>query len=292
MKVVDPHIHLWDLATGLYPALEKPSTSFIGNNEAIARTYLLEELLGEGRDEIEITKIVHVEAFPTDRFAETAYLQDLADRTGCPNGLVVNVDLAAVDAEFQLEKQCVYKNVRGIRQVLNRHDNQNLTYGAADHLHNPDWVRNFGRLSSRNLSFDMQLYPHQIEDVIPVLAANPGVPVILNHAGMFCDRTLDSYKVWKRGLKILSDLPHVCVKISGLGMFDHHWTVDSFRPVVFEVLEAFGTQRSMFASNFPVDKLFGTYEDIWLTFAQIVSDFSADEKHALMVANAERIYRI
>jgi len=77
LRVVDAHIHVWDLATGFYPHFEAPSDGFVGNNAAIARSYLLSELRAEGAGKVIADKLVHVEAFPTDRIGETAYLQAL-----------------------------------------------------------------------------------------------------------------------------------------------------------------------------------------------------------------------
>ncbi|MCB1445205.1 MAG: amidohydrolase family protein [Rhizobiaceae bacterium] len=292
MKVVDPHIHLWDLSTGLYPGLEKPSTGFIGSNEPIARSYMLDELLSEGGDEIEIVKIVNVEAFPTDSVAETAYLQSLADRTGYPQGIVAGADLSRPDAEAMLERQASFANVRGIRQVLNMHPDPLYAYVARDYMADPVWMRNFALLGRHGLSFDLQLYPHQMRQAVDLVRAHPGIAVIVNHAGMFADRTLSGWRQWRDGMRALASSPDVAVKISGLGMLDTGWSLESIRPYVLETLDAFGCGRVMFASNFPVDKLFGTYTATWRAFAAIVSDLSDTEKQAMFSANAERIYRI
>jgi predicted TIM-barrel fold metal-dependent hydrolase len=296
MRIIDPHVHIWDLATGLYPHFEKPSTGFVGDNTPIARSYLLPELLLEAAEdpEIELAGIVHVEAFPTDRFAETRYLQALADGSGhgFPQALVVNADLAAADAEAQLEQQCTFANTRGIRQVLNQHDTPLYSYGLPDNLKNPVWSKNFALLKRFGLSFDMQLYPHQITEALTVIDANPDVSVILNHAGMPCDRTSEGFAIWQAGMRQLAARENVSVKISGLGMLDTHWTIESIRPYVHDMLSAFSLDRLMFASNFPVDKLFSTYSQLWQAFFTLAADLTDAEKRKLFAANAERIYRI
>lgn len=296
MHIIDPHVHIWDLGTGLYPGLEQPSTGFVGDNAPIARSYLLPELLSEARamPDIDLVGIVHVEAFPTDRIAETRYLQDLADGAGggFPQALVVNADLAANDIEAQLEAQCGFANTRGIRQIVNQHPVALYSYGVPDHLKNPTWIANFALLRRFQLSFDLQIYSHQIDEVLGVIDANPDVPVILNHALMPVDRAPETLAEWRKGLRSLSERPNVSVKISGLGMFDHQWTVDSLRPLVHEVLQNFGTDRAMFASNFPVDKLFSSYGDLWRAFLAITSDLTDTETDKLFATNARRIYRI
>ena len=237
---------------------------------------------------------MHVEAFPTDRVEETRALQSLADGAGegKPQALVVNVDLAADDAEAQIIDQKRFTNTRGIRQVLNLHKNAAYSYGAPDHLANPAWMRNFDLLRSHDLTFDMQIYPHQMVRCAALAAKNPDVGIILNHAGMFVDRTPDGWKVWKDGLRTMAAQSNITVKIGGLGMFDHNWTIESFRPYIYEVLEAFGPDRSMLASNFPVDKLFATYVQHWQVFAEIIAPLSKNEQALLLRETAEQVYRI
>lgn len=292
MKIVDPHIHLINLWTRLYPGFEKPSVSFIGSTAPIARSYLIEELLAEGDDDFQIEKVVNVEALATDRLAETQYLQDVADRTGYPQGIVCGADFSDDSVEAELEKQVTFANVRGVRHILNVHSDPLYNYMNEDYLDNPKWRKNFPLLKRHGLSFDMQLYPHQFAKAMDLAKEHPDIVFIINHAGMYADRTFDGYKQWRDGLKALAALANVTIKISGLGMLDHNWTVESFRPYVYEILDAFGLHRSMFASNFPVDKLFSTYPEVWQAFSAICKGFSESEKRALFSANAERIYRI
>lgn len=100
------------------------------------------------------------------------------------------------------------------------------------------------------------------------------------------------YRAWRNGLRELAACPNVAVKISGLAMFDHCRTVESLRPYVLETIDAFGVERAMFASNFPVDRLFATYDALWRAYAAIVAGMSDAEQRLLFGGNAERIYRI
>ena len=292
LRIVDPHIHLWDLSTGLYPGLEKPSAGFIGDNTPIARSYLLNEFLAEGGADVEILGAVHVEAFPTDPVAETRALQAVADASPIPMAIVGKADLSAPDLDAVLEHQRAFPAFRGIRQVLNRHADPRLSYVARDFLHEPAWRRGFRRLAAHGLSFDLQLYPHQVPDAARLAAENPDTPIVLNHAGMWADRTLAGWRVWRDGLRRLAARPNVSLKVSGLGMFDHAWTVESLRPLVLEALDAFGPDRAMFASNFPVDKLFSDYPTLWRAFSAAVADLSEPERSALFRGTAKSVYRL
>lgn len=121
--------------------------------------------------------------------------------------------------------------------------------------------------------------------------AYPDTQIILNHTGMQVDGP-DHFDRWREGLADLAAAPNVACKISGLGMGDHEWTVESFRPYVESAIEAFGVERCMFASNFPVDKLFSTYAELFDAFREITRDYSRDERLALFHDNAARFYRL
>ncbi len=295
MRVVDPHVHFWRPASGDYPWLAKPGTSFVGDARALAHDYLPADLLREA-GEIEIAKVVHVEANfdPARPVDETRWLQSLADDNGgLPHGIVAAADLSAPDVDAVLEAHARFANTRGIRQILNVHANPLYNYVDRHYLLDPRWCRQFGLLARHGLSFDLQLYPSQMGEAARLARAHPEVPIVVNHAGMFVDRDSPAgWHDWRHGLRTLAACPNVEVKLSGLAMFDHAWTVESLRPYVLEAIDAFGAERAMFASNFPVDRLFGRYDALWQAYARIVAGASEAERRLLFSANAERFYRI
>ncbi|MCC8397196.1 amidohydrolase family protein [Paraburkholderia sp. MMS20-SJTR3] len=297
MQVVDSHIHLWDLSTHRYPWLENPGVSFVGDARELKHNYLLDDLLGEA-GEIEVLKLVHVEANhdPADPVEETRWLQSLADAPesrGMPNALVAAVNLSAANAPALLEAHASFANTRGIRQILNVHQNKLYDYVGRHFMRERQWREHFALLRRHDLSFDLQLYPSQMEEAAALAREHADTLFIVNHAGMFVDRnSVAGYRAWRDGLRMLAACSNVAVKISGLAMFDHRWTVESLRPYVLETIDAFGVERAMFASNFPVDRLFGSYTDVWRAYAAIVADASEADRAALFRGNAERFYRI
>jgi predicted TIM-barrel fold metal-dependent hydrolase len=297
MQVVDPHIHLWDLKTHHYPWLANPGVSFVGDARDLKHDYLLDNLLGEAGG-IEILKVVHVEANhdPADPVEETRWLQGLAeqpDARGMPNGIVAAVDLAAPNAPEVLEAHAAFANTRGVRQILNVHENKLFDYIGRHLMRDTTWREHFALLRRYDMSFDLQLYPSQMKEAAALARAHPDTPFIINHTGMFVDRSsVAGYRAWRDGMRLLAGCANVSVKISGLAMFDHQWTVESLRPYVLETIDTFGVERAMFASNFPVDRLFGSYEKLWHAYASIVADASVTEQDALFRRNAERVYRI
>ena len=290
LEIVDPHVHLWDLWTRIYPHFEKPAPD--GANAAICRSYLIEEYLGEGKGEVEIRGLVHVEAFPTDPVKETETLARVAETSPVPVVIVSYGDLTSPGFSAELDRHGAYPIFRGIRQVVNQHTDPRRSYGVPDRMSHPNFLSGLRELGRRGLSFDLQLYPHQMEQAARLAAAAPDTLFVLNHAGMWADRHLAGWKQYKAGLRTLAAQPNVAVKISGIGMLDPEWTVESMRPIVLETLEAFGPARAMFASNFPVDKLYSDFPAVWRAFATIVAELSASEQAGLFRDNARRIYRI
>jgi predicted TIM-barrel fold metal-dependent hydrolase len=296
MQVVDPHIHLWDLKTHHYPWLANPGKSFVGDARELKHDYLISDLLRDAGP-VQVLKLVHVDANhdPADPVEETRWLQHVADNEGhgLPNAIVAGVDLSADNAQEVLEGHAAFANTRGIRQILNVHANPLYDYVGRHYMREPHWRKNFALLKRYSMSFDLQLYPSQMKEATELAQEHPDTQFIVNHAGMFVDRSsVEGFRAWRDGLRALAACPNVVVKISGLAMFDHQWSIESFRPYVLETIDTFGCERAMFASNFPVDRLFATYEGLWNAYASIVKDLSDIEKEALVKSNAERIYRI
>lgn len=297
-EVVDSHHHLWDLnqpAGGpRYPWLQEDAGRLRvhGDDSGIRHDYLVEDLLRDAAS-IGLTASVHVDAGATDGWAEAQWLQRLADEHGFPHAIVAGTALDAPDVAMQVERLGTLANVRGVRHILNWHPDPGLTYvDRPDLMHDPAWLAGLAELERHGLSFDLQVYPSQLADAAKLAAAHPSLPVNLNHAGMPIDRDAESMSVWREGLRLLAGQENVRVKISGIGMTDQAWTVDSLRPIVLECIAAFGPDRAMFGSNFPVDSIYSTYAEWYAAYDEVTADFSAGERRLLFGATARTAYRI
>ncbi len=297
LRVVDPHIHLWNPGTLHYPWMVNAGGNFMGPCDAILKTYEVGDFLGDTQG-VDVLKVVHIDAAhdPAAPLKETQWLQSLADAPGSrgmPQGIVAYADLSAPDVAALLAAHAEHPNVRGIRQTLNVHADPHYDYVGRHFMREPQWRRGFALLRTLGLSFDLQLYPGQMPEAAELARAHPDTPFIVNHTGMFVDRgSVAGWRAWRDGLRALAACPNVHVKISGMGMIDHHWTVESLRPYALETIDAFGSERTMFASNFPVERLYSGYAALWSAYAQIIDGATADERDALFRSNAERIYRI
>jgi predicted TIM-barrel fold metal-dependent hydrolase len=205
---------------------------------------------------------------------------------------VVFCDLSSDTVEDDLNRHQAYDRVRGVRQIIGRAPAEDAKSGTPALLENPVWRQNLARLGPRGLRFDLQLTPAQYEAALPVLAAASETPIVICHAGSPWDQSAEGFAFWRGAMARFAELDHVMCKVSGLGMFDAGWTAEGFQPWFDVLMERFGAERLMFGSNFPVDKLYGGYERVWLAFDRLSAGLSDAERAALFAGTAQRFYAL
>lgn len=286
LAFIDTHHHLWELDRFHYDWLAgegwPQQTAFLGDYSAIRRDYTIDDLLADFAGS-NVVKSVHVEAAYAgpDPVEETRWLQGVADEHGFPHGIVVFCDLEAEGAEAELERHLESANVRGVRLRAHPADTSTQAFRAG-----------FAALGKHDLSYELNGSPGQLLSGRDLALEHPDVQVILGHTGLPLERTEEYFRTWESEMRALAEAPNVAVKISGLGMVDHDWTVDSIRPWVLSTIEAFGVDRCMFGTNWPVDALYSTYAELIDAYRTIIDGFSRDEQERLFARNAERYYRI
>lgn len=299
LPFIDAHVHLWDLDRLRYPWLSPPfgDDGPNGSVEAIARTYLLGDYLADAGD-WNVVGMVHVEAGAEAESAldETRWLQAMADAGGAgrgmPNGVVAFAALDDPRVEGLLAEHAARPNVRGVRHIVNWHADPRRTYTPRDVTGDAAWAAGFALLAKYGLSFDLQCYPVQMKGLAALIGRHPDTPVILNHAGMPVDTDEAGLGLWREGLRALAVLPNVAIKLSGFGFVHRQWTIDQIRPCLLEAIDIFGPDRCMVASDFPTDKLFGSFARHLSAYDAITAGFSDDERRALFARNANRLYRL
>jgi predicted TIM-barrel fold metal-dependent hydrolase len=120
----------------------------------------------------------------------------------------------------------------------------------------------------------------------------PGVSFVLLHAGMLEDRSPAGWALWRDGMQKLAACPNVYTKLSGLGTFEHACSVALWQPVVTETLAMFGAGRCLYGSNYPIEKLWTTYDRIMAVMQECTAQLSGAERRAVFHDNAQRIYRL
>ena len=290
LKIIDPHIHFWDLSFGRNIWLSDRTSDLLGPLAPINRNYLKEDYLKDSEG-FDVERVVHVEAVAT-RFVkdEVEWLDQLYGEDAFLGGIVAGADLLNVNIEELLRFYGDHRLVKGIRQILNWSENPKYTAGdRADDLTNEIWIKKFGLLQKYNLSFDMQICPEQMVDAVKLARLYPDVSIVIDHAGM---PILEYIDLWEAGILELSKWPNVFVKLSGFGMLDHAWTKDSITEHIKYVINCFGADRCMFASNFPVDKLYCNYSELLNGYTQIVDTFFYQDRNKIFHDTAKNFYKL
>ena len=293
-SIVDAHHHLWDLDACHYPWLMARGVKrFFGDPTPIQRNYLVEDL----RNDASLYRLeasVHVQVGVSDgeEVNETKWLQAVADADGLPSAIVAFCALDHEAATDIIDAHRRHSRIRGVRQIVGRSEEEDRKTGSASLPDNPRWREQLARLGELGLSFDLQLTPGQVPRVAEALAEAPDTRVALCHCGSPWDQTDAGLESWRRGLRLLASLPNVYCKVSGLGMFDHDWTIDSIRPIVESCIDIFGSDRTMFGSNFPVDKLHASYSAIWGAYEALTAGLEESQRDRLFGDTAREFYRI
>jgi predicted TIM-barrel fold metal-dependent hydrolase len=296
VPICDAHHHLWDLGSHYYPWLSSPEPHdfFLGDYESLKRNYLPDDYRRDAAG-LNVVKTVHVEAEyrRDDQVGETRWLTGIAARYGMPNAIVAHAWFHTENSAEVLIRQAEYPLVRGIRsKPVTAAAPGDSVDGVPGSMGDPKWRAGLKRLRQHDLSWDLRVPPWHLVEAAEVVAEIPDTPVVLNHTGFPWDRSEEGLAYWREGMAALAALPNVHCKLSCLCLPDGPWTYEANRPIVLETIETFGTDRCMFASNFPVDGVRIGYREMFEAFDRMVADFSADERQALFHDNATRFYRI
>ena len=290
--IIDAHHHLWNLSQVRYPWLEaKGVRRFFGDPAAIQRDYLVEDFRADWAH-IPVEGSVHIQvgAAPGEELAETEWLERQARESGLPSAIIAFADLTSPGLEHQLDRhQAASDRLRGVRQIVSRHPDEDTGSEGEALLRNPAFSRGLHTLAGRGLSFDLQLTPPLLQTAAEVFAAIPDLRVALCHAGSPWHQDAASLKSWTAGLEAFAQVPNAMCKLSGLGMFDPQWTRNSLRPIIEGVLQVFGSKRVMWGSNFPVDKLYRDYKSLFDTTWELIPK---DARASVFGLNAIGFYRL
>lgn len=290
LKVIDTHTHFWDLSKLSYPWLDHEGWRHLRS------TFVPADLKA---DSVDVVATVHVQAemdHQLDPVVETQWLGEV--RSASPDAPVPTVavgfaDLTGADLEDVLDRHQTYDFFRGIRQEAwydPASTSRELEHDV-DLLANPRWEEGLRVLAGRGLTFDLLVYAHQLPRATSIFESVPDLRVVIDHLGHPSSST--SAAAWRSDLKTFRDrVPNAFIKLSGLSFVAKSLGDPIARQSVRQVLDIFGPERCMLASNFPVDRSLGSYDDIWSAFDSFTSDLSAHERAQIFVGTASEFYDI
>jgi predicted TIM-barrel fold metal-dependent hydrolase len=325
LPIVDPHHHLWNRGGHRYLLDELLADTESGHR--VQATVFIECMAYYTGDASRTMKPVGETEFVNGVAAMAHSVQarqeaEAAGRADGPMracaGIVGFADLtlgAAVQEVLDAHARCGNGRFRGIRHAGSwdaSPDIHNSHTRPTQHLYGEKAFREgFARLAPSGLSFEAWQFHPQLPDVIDLARAFPDTSIILDHCGgplgvgPYAGRQDETFAQWQRGIRELAQCPNVTVKLGGLGMkigvFDFPRRdappgsaelAQAFRPWIETCIEAFGPERCMFESNFPVDMVTSTYAVLWNAFKRLAAGSSEAEKTALFSGTARRVYRL
>lgn len=291
--IIDAHHHIWrkaDLAWLNGP--EEPRV--FGPHAAIRRDYLIDEFRADLAAS-NVVKSVYVQTnWPKGQAVdEVAWVQSVADQHGWPHGIVGYLDLLADDAADTLKRQLAHARLRGVRMQLHWHENPLFRFAASPDLAaHPALRKNIRLLAQHGLTFDLQVFSSQMAGAAELAAANPDITFILQHAGMLADRSAATVAAWREGMQRLAAQPNIVSKFSGLGTFIHRNDAGHIAFMVSETVAWFGPERCLFGSNFPIEKLWTSYNELVNAHRAAIAGLPAEAQAMILHDNAARIYKL
>ena len=292
--VVDAHAHFWDPIANDHPWL-RPDVIIplrYGDYSAIKRRYLPDDYRKDAAGHA-VCETVYVETEwdPNTPLDETLYASGLSARYRLPNAIVGQAWLNRDDAATIIAQQAAFPLVRSIRHKPGGPASPNEVGRTRTLMSDDTWRCGFALLERHGLHFDLQTPWWNLDEAITLARDFPRMLIILNHAGLPADRSPEGLAGWRAAMARLAEEPNVRVKISGIGLRNRPWSVDDNCWIVEQIVAMFGASRAMFASNFPVDSLCGSFDTIFSGFKRIAARYSKAEQARLFCETAREVYR-
>ena len=266
-------MHVWDPHAHYYPWLcdERPIAFRYGDYSKLRRRYLVDDYHADSAG-WRVSHAVYIEAEwdPRDPLGEMEFLGRIRKSTSFPTVAVAQAWLDRDDCAEVLEGHTRHSFVRGVRHKP-----------RAGMMDDARWRSGYARLARLGLHFELQAPFSQLAEAARLARDYPDTTIVLNHAGL---PSADGAREWRTAMAGLAACSNVAVKISGMGV--------PVREFVLGVLELFGVERTMFASNYPVDSLRASFTTIYAGFEEITRGMDEAERRALFHDNAVRIYRM
>jgi predicted TIM-barrel fold metal-dependent hydrolase len=261
-KIIDPHLHLFNLQQGDYAWLKAGNPPAWPNKQILNRDFTEADLTLN--PELSLAGFVHIEA-GFDNLQPWLEIDWLEQHCALPFKSVAFVDMTASTFAQHIKQVTKRNSVVGIRHIL---DEQAAVLLSSTVIHSQ-----FALLAQYNLSFDAQLSladRQAIELLTALAAAYPQVKIIINHGGYVLNcHTPQEQNDWLKSLQKIANQPNLALKLSGWEMSDRHWQPEQVSRVLQDGLDTLGESRVMLASNFPVCLLSKSYAQLWSTYAAL-----------------------
>lgn len=274
--IIDSHQHFWKY--------EPEKHAWIDDDMAVIRKDFMPDDLAKVYQEHGIDGCVAVEADQNP--AETEFLLQLAEKHPFIKGVVGWVDLRSDSIEAHLETYRHQKKLKGFRHVVQAEADHNF-------LLRPNFLRGVSKLEKHNFTYDILIFPHQLGAALEFVKRFPNQRFVIDHIAKpyIKDGFFDGWAVL---MKEIAKQENVFCKLSGMITEADYksWTSEQIHPYMDLVLDAFGTNRLLYGSDWPVCLVAGNYSKVKNLVANYISKLSAHEQTNIMGANAINFYNL
>lgn len=273
---IDAHQHFWQY--------NPVRDSWIDNSMPVLKRDFLPSELKEEMDNNEIDGCVTVQADQSEE--ETNFLLQLAQSNSFIKGVVGWIDLRAKNVEDRIAHFAANKKLKGLRHIVQAEPDERFM------LQN-DFKRGISFLSKYGLTYDILIFPKHLGTALELVKQFPEQPFVIDHLAKPQIKE-QVFSPWKEQIQVLAKAPNVFCKISGLVTEAnwHNWKMEDIRPYLDIAFEAFGTDRLMFGSDWPVCKLAGNYTTTCVLMEEYLKDFSEVDKAKFWGKNAANFYNL
>ena len=290
-RILDAHVHYYDVSVpegqGQSPERHWLDPSFVhwtlGDLNAFrGARFMPAELRAQGHQS-NVGGAIHVQASRhyADPVEETRWLTEYADTPDMPLlAIIANAPMAAADCEAVLDRHAEFPLVRGIRD-----------FAANTHLDDPSFRRGLALLAARDWCFEWDAQWQLAEEIVALAAAVPDLRLILEHSAFPPDPGPER-DAWRAALGQLAECENIAIKLSGWSVTPRLWTAADGLEMMGACLDAFGTERVFFGSNWPFGMLTSSFRDVVDAFELGLADLSSDERHRLRSQAALHWYGI
>ncbi|HJX65011.1 MAG TPA: amidohydrolase family protein [Polyangia bacterium] len=274
--VVDSHHHFWRYSSAEY--------GWIDDSMAVIRRDFLPADLKQEMGIAGVDAVVSVQA--RQSVEETRWLLDLATQNPFIAGVVGWVPLVSPTVAADLAQFAAHPKLVAIRHVLQDESDPLFMLSA-------DFQAGIRALRAYNLSYDILIYHRHLPQTIELVDRHPEQTFVVDHMAKPAIKQ-GTIEPWARGMRELARRPHVCCKLSGMvtEIGRPHWSLADLRPYFDVVLEAFGPERVLFGSDWPVCLVACGYAR-WMEIVQeLIAPLSSAERAAILGDNARCVYRL
>ncbi|RFS24897.1 amidohydrolase [Chitinophaga silvatica] len=218
--------------------------------------------------------------------ADTTFLLNLAAQHDFIKGVVGWVDLRADDISAQLEQYTKFPKLKGFRHIVQGEPDNRFLLGN-------DFCRGISALSDFNFTYDILVYPKQLPAVEEFVLKFPDQRLIIDHLAK-PEIKRQEFSTWAAHMKKIAQSPNVYCKVSGMVTEAdwERWKPADFRPYLETVLEAFGPQRLVYGSDWPVCLVAAAYNEQKKLINDFISTLAANEQANIMGGNAITFYQL